>query len=88
MGIFFFYRINTLKKRVFDCGRSCLVPVPKPYYSARALCVSCHVVRASFVLACSRICHRNALTEKAWEDAVQGLSKARHTIDLTGSKYY
>ena len=39
--------LNTLKKRVFDCGRSCLVPVPKPHYSARALCVSCHVVRAS-----------------------------------------
>ena len=27
------------------------------------------------------------LTEKAWEDAVQGLSKARHATDLTGSKY-
>ena len=41
--------LNALKKRVFDCGRRCLVPVPKPHYSARALCVSCHVVRASFV---------------------------------------
>ena len=36
---------------------------------------------------CFRICYRNALTEKAWEDAVEGLSKARHTTDLTGSKY-
>ena len=37
---------------------------------------------------CFRLCHRNALTEKAWEGAVQRLSKARHTTGLTGSKYH
>ena len=67
----FFYSINTpkksraavhrLKKRGFDCGRSCLVPVPRPHYSARAFRVSCHVVRASIFSGMSL----NAFTEKA-----------------------
>ena len=38
----------------------------------RGRCVSGHVVRESS----SRIRHRNALTERAWKDAVQGLGKA------------
>ena len=44
---------------------------------ARGRCVSGHVVRASFFFpgTLSRIHPRNALTEKAWEDAAQGLGK-------------
>ena len=49
------------------------VPTPLPRWGliiARGLCVSGHVVRASFFSdLSSRIRHRNALTEKAWEDA-------------------
>ena len=38
-------------------------------------------VRASFVS--DRICHRNALTEKAWEDAKQGLGTAISELDTS-----
>ena len=52
----------------------------------RGRCVSGHVVRESFFSPgrSSRIRHRNALTERAWKDAVQGLgnalSRSRGTI--------
>ena len=39
---------------------------------ARGRCVSSHVVRSSL----SGIRYQNALTEKAWEDAVQELGKS------------
>ena len=39
---------------------------------ARGRGLSGHVVQASL----SRIRHRNSLTEKVWEDAVQGLGKS------------
>ena len=42
------------------------------------LCAAGHVDRARFS---SRIRHRHALTEKAWGDAVQGLGKAKPTLD-------
>ena len=45
----------------------CLVPRP---IIARGRCISGHVVRADLS---SRIRDQNALTEKAWEDAAQGL---------------
>ena len=45
---------------------------------ARGRCVSGHVVRANF--RSSRIRHQNALTEKAWEDAIQGPGKGRITV--------
>ena len=40
----------------------------------RGQCVAGHLVRASFL---ARIRHRNTLTEKAWEDAVQELGKEK-----------
>ena len=46
----------------------------------RGLCVSGHEVRASFFS--SRIRHRNALTEKAWEDVVQGPDSRDFKISL------
>ena len=45
------------------------------------LCVSGQVVRARLS---SRIRLRHALTEKAWGDAVQGLGKAKPTLDNKG----
>ena len=45
---------------------------------ARGRCVSGNVVQASF--RSSRTRHQNALTEKAWEDDVQRLTKRRITV--------
>ena len=52
-----------------------------PHYYARGRYISGHVVRESF--------HRNALTLKAWEDAVQGLGKAwaTSTPDISETAY-
>ena len=48
----------------------------------RCLCVSGHVVRAICVSPgrTSRIRHQKALTEKAWEDAAEGLGKPWYTL--------
>ena len=54
----------------------CLCLVHRPHYSAR-LMHSGHVVRASVF---SQIRHRNALTEIAWEDTVQGIGMAMSTV--------
>ena len=48
--------------------RSSILLRPVPPFLVPSFCVSGHVVRAIFFT--SRIRHRNALTEKAWEDAV------------------
>ena len=55
---------------------NCLVP--RPHYSARPIRFGSRAaseeVRA-FPARSPRIPHRSELTEKAWENAVQGLSK-------------
>ena len=43
----------------------------------RGSCIPGHVVLASFFC---QVCHRNAFTEIAWEDAVQGLGMAMSTV--------
>ena len=56
----------------------------------RGRCVSGHVVRESFFFPgrSSRIRHRNALTERAWKDAVQGLGNAlsRSRVTISAGK--
>ena len=54
--------------------------VPRPHYCARLMRLGSHGPSESSCRS-SRIRHRNALTEKAWEDAVQGLFRA--TVELT-----
>ena len=56
----------------------------------RGRCVSGYVVRESFFSPgrSSRIRHRNALTERAWKDAVQGLGNAlsRSRVTISAGK--
>ena len=56
----------------------------------RGRCVSGHVVRESLLFPgrSSRIRHRNALTERAWKDAVQGLGNAlsRSRVTISAGK--
>ena len=52
-------------------GARLLCLVSSPHF-ARKLCLSGHVVRARFL--CKSF-HQNALTEKAWEDTVEGQRK-------------
>ena len=47
--------------------------VPWPYYSARPMCFGSRGPSEFSFGRSSRIQHRNVLTEKAWEDAAQGL---------------
>ena len=56
-------------KGTLDARLLCLVSSP---HFARKLCLSGHVVRARFL--CKSF-HQNALTEKAWEDTVEGQRK-------------
>lgn len=73
-----------------------LIPIPPPHLSStemavwclfiqRGLCVPGHVVQRMFL---SRIYHRNALTEKAWKDALPGLgnllalSKSSQSVEI------
>ena len=67
--------IRTYRFRPSIAWSLCLIIV-------RDRCFSGHVVRESFWLSpgrSSRIRHRNALTEKAWKDAVQGPAKPVYT---------
>ena len=52
----------------------CCCLVPRPHYSARPV-RSGHVVRAR-----PGIRHRNALTERAWEDSTVELEKNRDIV--------
>ena len=47
--------------------------VTRPYYSARPMCFGSRGPSEFSFGRSSRIQHRNVLTEKAWEDAAQGL---------------
>ena len=67
---FFFYsRPGERVKGTLGARLLCLVSSP---HFARKLCLSGHVVRARFL--CKSF-HQNALTEKAWEDTVEGKRK-------------
>ena len=53
-------------------------PVPRPHYSARPIRLGSRAPSEevmAFPARSPRIRHRSELTEKAWENAVQGLSK-------------
>ena len=74
------------------CGRKILIfwfvscLVPRPYHSTRPMRFGSRIpsefLRASPSCS-SRIRHRNALTEKAWEDAPQRLGKFISMVTLT-----
>ena len=56
--------------------------VPWPYYSARPMCFGSRGPREVSGGPSYRIRQRNASTEKAWRDAVQGLGKSDVTLAL------
>ena len=51
--------------------------VPRPYYCARPVCFESRGPGEFLFGRSSRIRHRNVLTDKTWEDAVQGLGNDR-----------
>ena len=55
----------------------CRCHVHRPHYPARLMRFGSRGPSESFFF---QICHRNALNEIAWEDAVQGLGMAMSTI--------
>ena len=48
--------------------------IPRPHYCARSMTFGSRGL-SEFPGCSSRVRHRNALTDEAWEDAVQGLGK-------------
>ena len=64
---------------VQSLARGCLVPRPPKFFlAAKAFRVTWSMRKCEFVFPSRspRIRHRNELTERDWENAVQGLGKA------------
>ena len=59
---------------VFPCT------VPRPHYSARKIRIGSR--RSEFSGRSPRIRHRSELTEKAWENGIQGLGKVFPTTSV------
>ena len=63
-------------------GERCLVP--RPHYSARPKRFGSRgPIENVFPDRWSRIRHRNELTERDWENAVQGLGKGKRGINVS-----